>query len=70
MRFSISPFRYYASQNAGKFFISIPETPMPLDHDSDFHVLHADQKITVTPILLQQSDAAEMARLSSALKAQ
>jgi 5'-nucleotidase len=69
-RFSISPFRYYASQNAGKFFISIPETPMPLDHDSDFHVLHADQKITVTPILLQQSDAAEMARLSSALKAQ
>ena len=26
-RFSRSPFRYYASQNAGKFFVAIPETP-------------------------------------------
>ena len=29
-RFSRSPFRYYPSQNAGKFFVAIPETPKPL----------------------------------------
>ena len=30
-RFSRSPMRYYASDNPGKFFIAIPETPRPLD---------------------------------------
>lgn len=64
-RFSISPFCYYASRNEGKFFIAIPETPMPLHHESDFHILHAEKRITITPIMLQQTDMAEVARLSA-----
>ncbi len=55
-RFSRSPFRYYQSDNAGKFFVAIPETPLPLDCDSDFQVLRRDGFVTVTPMLLQQSD--------------
>lgn len=55
-RFSISPFRYYPSDNAGKFFIAIPETPLPLDHDADFHVLHHAKAITVTPLTLLATD--------------
>ena len=55
-RFSRSPMAYYPSDNAGKFFIAIPETPAPLDEAMDFHLLlHADA-ITVTPLKLQQSD--------------
>ena len=56
-RFSISPFKYYESRNAGKFFVSIPETPQPLHPERDFHVLHQDKAITITPLLLQQTDA-------------
>jgi 5'-nucleotidase len=55
-RFSRSPMRYYPSDNAGKFFIAIPETPLPLDPDSDFSVLHSGKAIAVTPLSLQQSD--------------
>jgi 5'-nucleotidase len=55
--------RYYASDNPGKFFIAIPETPKPLDAGSDFHLLMHGNAITVTPVALGLSDvelAAEM----------
>jgi len=66
-RFSTSPFKYYASRNEGKFFISIPETPQPLHPEHDFHVLHHEHAITVTPLLLQQTDDETSARLEGRL---
>jgi len=57
-RFTHSPFEFYPSRNAGKHFVAIVKTPKPLDPDSDFHMLHEDNAITVTPLLLQQSDQA------------
>ena len=67
-RFSRSPMRYFASDNGdGKFFIAIPETPMPLEDDRDFKLLmHADA-ITVTPVGLQASDIAQASRLDGLL---
>ncbi|KKB13681.1 hypothetical protein VE25_00735 [Devosia geojensis] len=67
-RFARSPFSYYASQNAGKFFVAIPETPLPLDRQADFEVLTRDRAITVTPISLVQADKAAMARLDGKLR--
>lgn len=55
-RFSRSPMAYYPSDNAGKFFIAIPETPKPLDPDSDFHLLMHSSAITITPLMLQVTD--------------
>lgn len=55
-RFSRSPMAYYPSDNAGKFFIAIPETPKPLDPESDFHALMHVSSITVTPLMLQSTD--------------
>lgn len=66
-RFSRSPMRYYQSDNAGKFFIAIPETPLPLDRGQDFHLLHHADAITVTPLKLQQSDLEAAARLDGRL---
>lgn len=66
-RFSRSPMRYYQSDNAGKFFIAIPETPLPLDRGQDFHLLHHADAITVTPLKLQQSDFEAAARLDGKL---
>jgi 5'-nucleotidase len=66
-RFSRSPMRYYQSDNAGKFFIAIPETPLPLDPGQDFHLLHHTDAITVTPLSLQPSDFATAARLDGKL---
>lgn len=66
-RFSRSPFRYYASHNDGKFFVAIPETPMPLDPGRDFHVLHHDRAITVTPLSLEQTDMQTIERLQGAI---
>ena len=57
-RLSRSPMRYYASDNPGKFFIAIPETPKPLHPDFDFHLLMHGNAITVTPVALQASDLA------------
>lgn len=62
-RFSRSPFRYYPSENAGRFFVAIPETPRPLDPVSDFHLLTHANAITVTPLALQQTDATLAAAL-------
>jgi 5'-nucleotidase len=67
-RFSRSPMRYYPSDNAGAFFIAIPETPMPLDREHDFHILHHDRAITVTPISLRLTDEAAAARLGERLE--
>lgn len=70
-RFSRSPIRYYASDNAGKFFMAIPETPQPLDPEADFEVLRRGNAITVTPIALQQTHRGALARLGGIkLKAQ
>jgi 5'-nucleotidase len=57
-RFSRSPMRYYPSDNAGKFFIAIPETPKPLDPGNDFHLLMHGNVITVSPMALQIADIA------------
>lgn len=67
-RFSRSPFRYYASHNAGKFFVAIPETPLPLTREHDFEVLRRDDAITVTPLLLQQTDMDVVKRLQGKLR--
>lgn len=66
-RFARSPFRYYPSDNAGKFFVAIPETPRPLDVDGDFHQLHNEKAITVTPLTLVQTDLEAARRLDGAL---
>ena len=66
-RFSRSPMRYYQSDNPGNFFIAIPETPKPLDHAHDFHILHHEDAITVTPLALQQSDMATVGRMDGKL---
>jgi 5'-nucleotidase len=66
-RFSTSPFRYYPSDNDGKFFIAIPETPMPLDRTADFEVMRQDGYVTVTPMLLQQTDMVVVERLRGTL---
>jgi Predicted acid phosphatase len=67
-RFSRSPFRYYQSQNPDKFFVAVPETPMPLDRHADFEVLTRDRAITVTPISLVQTDTGALARLDGKLR--
>lgn len=67
-RFARSPFRHYPSDNAGKFFVAIPETPKPLDPDADFEVMRRDGFITVTPLLLQQTDMGLAERLRGTLK--
>ncbi|KRA99383.1 hypothetical protein ASD83_02335 [Devosia sp. Root685] len=64
-RFSRSAFRYYPSDREGEFFISIPETPMPLDPNADFEVLRRRNTITVTPFALQQTEKMALERLSN-----
>lgn len=66
-RFSRSPMRYYASDNPGKFFIAIPETPLPLDTDRDFHTLVHRKAITVTPLRLDATDTDTAMRLGGKL---
>jgi 5'-nucleotidase len=65
-RFSRSPFRYYPSQNDGRFFIAIPETPLPLDPASDFYTLTHGNAVTVTPISLRQTETERLAGLTAA----
>jgi 5'-nucleotidase len=67
-RFAHSPFAHYPSDNPGKFFIAIPKTPLPLDPECDFEVLHKDRAITVTPLMLEQTDAAVLARMDGSLR--
>jgi 5'/3'-nucleotidase len=62
-RFERSAFQYYASKNAGRFFVSIPETPTPMQPGHDFFDLHHNNAITITPLSLAQSDRADIARL-------
>ena len=64
-RFSRSAFSYYAADDGKGFFVTIPETPMPLDPQSDFEVLRRGNKITVTPFALQQTEQAALERLST-----
>ncbi|MCS6760929.1 MAG: 5'/3'-nucleotidase SurE [Candidatus Devosia symbiotica] len=66
-RFSRSPFRYFPSVNAGKFFVAIPETPQPLDRGADFERLRRDGYVTVTPLMLQQTDLDLVERLNGTL---
>jgi len=66
-RFSRSPFSYYPSDNAGKFFVAIPQTPLPLDHGADFETMRRDGYVTVTPLLLQQTDMGLTERLNGTL---
>lgn len=62
-RFSRSPMKYYPSDNPGKFFIAIPETPKPLDPQNDFHLLMHGNFVTISPMALQAADVAMAASL-------
>jgi len=62
-RFNNSPFAHYPSRNEGKFFVAIPKNPEPMDSGHDFLALHNEYAITVTPLLLQQTDYAAIERL-------
>lgn len=62
-RFARSPMAYYPSDNAGKFFIAIPETPTPLDPQNDFGLLVHENAITVTPLMLQHTHHELVGRL-------
>jgi 5'-nucleotidase len=64
-RFSRSPIRYYPSDNAGSFFMAIPETPLPLDPNADFEVLRKGNAITVTPFALQMTHKGALERLGT-----
>ena len=55
-RFSRSPMAYYPSDNVGKFFIAIPETPTPLDPANDFHAVVHGNAVSVTPLRLDITD--------------
>jgi 5'-nucleotidase len=67
-RFTRSPMKYYPSDNRGKFFIAIPETPTPSDPANDFHLLLHGNAITVTPVSLQASDISLAARMDGKIK--
>lgn len=67
-RFATSPFEYYPSDNAGKHFVAILKTPEPLTPGSDCVRLLDHNAITVTPLLLQQTDMAELKRLNGAFQ--
>ncbi len=67
-RFSTSPFCYYESKNEGKFFVTIPNTPLPLDKGHDFHELHHTHSIIITPLLLQQTDEIMLRKLQGRIK--
>lgn len=67
-RFAHSPFSYYQSDAPGRFFVAIPRTPLPLDRDADFEVLHRDRAITVTPLTLRLTDTEALARLDGSLR--
>lgn len=64
-RFARSAFRYYATDKDGEFFVTIPETPMPLNPNADFEVLRRRNTITVTPFALQQTEQAALERLAN-----
>lgn len=66
-RFSRSPMAYYPSDNAGKFFIAIPETPTPLDPEHDFRLAVHGNAITVTPLMLQHTHYEMAERLDGTL---
>jgi 5'-nucleotidase len=66
-RFSRSPFRYYPSENDGRFFVAIPETPTPIDPESDFHLLMHEGAVTVTPVSLRMTDATFIDRVGGRL---
>jgi 5'-nucleotidase len=67
-RFRRSPMRYYPSDNAGKFFIAIPEQPTPVEPDNDMFELVHSNAITVTPMLLQSSDLALAAKMDGTIR--
>lgn len=57
-RFARSPFEFYPSDNPGKHFVAILETPLPFDPEADLSALLDGNAITVTPLILQQTDRA------------
>ncbi len=67
-RFTRSAFQHYPSRNEGKFFVSIPQTPTPMQEGHDFYSLHRDNAISITPLSLRQSDLAEIERLKGIVK--
>lgn len=64
-RFARSAFHHYQSDNAGKFFVTIPEQPTPILPGYDFFELTRNNAITVTPLSLRQSDSSEIERFNN-----
>lgn len=54
-RFARSPFEFYESENDGKFFVAILEAP-EIEPGADQEMLLDENAITVTPLMLQQTD--------------
>ena len=47
--------------------MAIPQTPLPLDRGADFESMRRDGYVTVTPLLLQQTDMGLAERLNGTL---
>ncbi len=56
-RFARSPFEFYESENEGRFFVAILEPP-EIEPGADQEMLLDENAITVTPLVLQQTDMA------------
>lgn len=65
-RFAHSPFELYPSDNEDRHFVAILKTPEPLTPGSDIVEGLDNNAITITPLLLQQTDFAAIDRLQSA----
>ncbi|MCS6759726.1 MAG: hypothetical protein MO852_12835 [Candidatus Devosia euplotis] len=48
--------------------MAIPETPLPLDRNADFETMRRDGYVTVTPLMLQQTDMELAQRLNGTLQ--
>ncbi|SFV32095.1 5'-nucleotidase [Devosia crocina] len=64
-RFPRAAFSYREADDGQGFYITIPETPTPLDPTADYEVLRQNRKITVTPFALQQTEKVALNALAS-----
>ncbi|NOZ32335.1 MAG: hypothetical protein GXP01_04505, partial [Alphaproteobacteria bacterium] len=62
-RFDNSPFEFYPSRNADRHFVSILRTPDALTDGADMVCLLDNNAITITPLMLQQTDFSAIKRL-------
>jgi 5'/3'-nucleotidase len=62
-RFVSSPFEFYPSRNQGRHFVSILRSPDVLTNGADMMSLLDNNAITITPLMLQQTDFEAIERL-------